>query len=209
MNKQQHAQRKSGALKFDPPLPPGLEPFWNPPTVNCAVTTIVSAQLRALYGGGGDGGGGGGGYAVPPLWLIRGSFVYAVALELVLVPPQVNGMDWNGMEWIEMEWNRMEWNGMEWNGIEQPRVSPPPFSTWHFDVWRLLALRCVASKPTLPPWAEDCSACVSRVAVTRRHRSGKDVPEDAVACWALHARAPHLPGHPKCERILAASPDSR
>ena len=52
------------------------EPFWNPPTVNCAVTAIVGAQLRARG-------------AAVPAWLISGSFACALALQLGLVPPQV------------------------------------------------------------------------------------------------------------------------
>jgi hypothetical protein len=46
-------------------------PGWNPPTINCAVTTIVSCMLGM------------------PNWLIWSSFICALALQAVLVPPQV------------------------------------------------------------------------------------------------------------------------
>jgi len=46
------------------------EPFWNPPTVNCAVTTIVAAALD-----------------MPP-WLVRWSFGLAIVLQFSIVPIQ-------------------------------------------------------------------------------------------------------------------------
>ena len=48
------------------------EPLWNPPTVNCAVTTIVGvAALGADH------------------WLVRASLWYAITLEILFVPWQV------------------------------------------------------------------------------------------------------------------------
>lgn len=48
------------------------EPLWNPPTVNCAVTSIVLApRLGANQ------------------WVVMGSFLLAVSLQATLVPPQV------------------------------------------------------------------------------------------------------------------------
>jgi tellurite resistance protein TehA-like permease len=47
------------------------EPFWNPPTVNCAVTAIVGAQCGA------------------EAWIVQGSLFMAVTLQVLLVPPQV------------------------------------------------------------------------------------------------------------------------
>ena len=44
------------------------EPFWNPPTVNCAVTTIVAAALGM------------------PTWLIYGSFWFALLIQFIIVP---------------------------------------------------------------------------------------------------------------------------
>ena len=52
-------------------VPP--EPFYNPPTVNCAVTCVVGVALGMH----------------PRHWLISGSFIYALVLVVFLVPPQV------------------------------------------------------------------------------------------------------------------------
>mmetsp|Transcript_11010 Transcript_11010/g.12581 ORF Transcript_11010/g.12581 Transcript_11010/m.12581 type:complete len:421 (+) Transcript_11010:439-1701(+) len=49
------------------------EPFWNPPTINCAVVAIAGCLIGAS----------------PTHWLVLGSFIYALVLQILLVPPQV------------------------------------------------------------------------------------------------------------------------
>ena len=124
------------------------EPFWNPPTINCALTAIVGAQVGAAS------------------WVVIGSFGLAIVLQVVLVPVQV----WRVMRSREVSsnisvammqapssLNALMWTTMRRNGvlpaaswlpasadtISHVRASPPPAQlSRKTSAERLLGFRC-------------------------------------------------------------------